>query len=199
MSPSIVAYNEYARGMGMNDWTVIMDQMPGVIFKGNHSQYMDLVIYLSNIVQNLKDPTRFRCAEDHGMIIPCMTKDWHLQNIPYRVWNIDHHHDCGYAKNLTYHNIMCQGSSCANWVLHMQKECPKLLQYTWIGNFNSDMGMPDEIRKHVPGYQMTTDIHIIDYINFDYVFLCSSPGWTPPEYLPLFNALRFSLEKLVNI
>ena len=199
MAPSIVAYNTFARGGGSNDWDVIHSLMPGVTFKADMDKYLQLVVYLSNICEQLPSHKNLLVAPSHEAIAHCMAKEWKIGKRPYNIFNIDHHHDCGYGDNLNSEELKQQPITCANWAVKLQTKCPNYLSYTWIKNDNSDMQIPNDILAMLPDdHIFSSDIHVIDYINFDYVFMCSSPGWTPPNYMPLFEALRFSLEKLVN-
>lgn len=198
MAPSIVAYNEFAHGGGSNDWEVIQSLMPGVSFKADMDKYLQLVVYLTNICDKLKDRNCFLTANSHDDIVHCMTKEWKIGNKPYNIYNIDHHHDCGYGNDFNLAELNKQELSCANWAVKLLNECPNYQSYTWIKNNNSSMSIPDDILEIMPYHVFSSDINVINYVNFDYVFMCSSPGWTPPNYLPLFDALRFSLEKLVN-
>lgn len=198
MAPSIVAYNSFAQGGGQNDWALIEGMMPGVSFKADMDKYLQLMIYLTNICLQLKDPSCFCSAANHDALLDCMKHEWNIQNRPYRIYNIDHHHDAGYGDNLTAEVLDGQPLSCANWATKIQEQFPGYKRYTWINNFNSETGIPDDIMARLPNFSMCSDINLINFIQFDYVFLCSSPGWTPPNYIPLFEALRISLEKLIN-
>ena len=198
MAPSIVAYNSFAQGGGSNDWDVIHALMPGVTFKADMDKYFQLVVYLSNICSKLPDPKRFLTSSSHDILVQCMINDWKIGKRPYHIFNIDHHHDCGYGDCLDYDKFKQQPLTCANWALKVKEKCPNYQSYTWIKNDNSDTQIPEDILDMLPTHIFSSDISVINYVNFDYVFMCSSPGWTPPNYMPLFDALRFSLEKLIN-
>ena len=52
------------------------------------------------------------------------------------IYNIDHHHDCGY--HLKEEPLLKQELSCANWVAKI-KEINLLDRYIWIKNTNSSL------------------------------------------------------------
>lgn len=200
MSPSIEAYNSMAHGLGLNDWEEIEKVMPGVDFQCSLQQYYTLTVYATNIIKDISNPEHYKFSQSHDDIMYVMRDVWKLQDTPYRLYNIDHHHDTGYnsGDTLNYEIVKKQDPSCANWVIHLQDICPHMEQYCWINNFNS-VGIQDEtIIDHLPNYMQSSDLSVLNYLNFDYVFLCSSPGWTPPKYMPLFQTLSFSLDRIIN-
>lgn len=200
MRPSIEAYNNMANGDNPYMWDEIREKQPGVVYRADLNQYHLLTRYCSNVVLHLKSDKCFRYAEGHESIIDCIAGEWKIES-PYYVYNIDHHHDCGYVKsdNETWESAIINSvTGCANWAGKLSCcTIPKLLKYTWINNPNSDP-IDEKIRIHIPNYTVTSDINVINYIPFDYLFICQSASWVPPEYIPLYDTLIYSLEKLIN-
>ena len=90
------------------------------------------------------------------------------------VVHIDFHHD----------NYISGGNTldCANWVRHLMNKKPDT-NIVWIRREDSEI---ESLTGEFP-YAHTTDIISCLEGDFDYLFLCFSPEWTPPHLRPLFN------------
>ena len=95
--------------------------------------------------------------------------DEHLEVI-----HIDFHHD----------NYISGGSKidCANWVRHLKEMKPDT-DITWIRRYDSETA---SLEGEYP-YGSTLDFDFEG--EFDYIFLCFSPEWTPPHLRHLFYML----------
>ena len=196
MAPSIEIYNNMVGG-DRYPWDEIRDRCPGARFDCDFERYKKLCIYLGNIVKTLpKD--HLKHAQDHGAIVDAC-KDWSINQHTYNLYNIDHHHDCGYnnKENPTIEDL-CSGVTCANWVLMLTKECPNCQSYIWINNYNSNSAILDPAFDNMPPFTQTSDINAINYVDFNYVFICKSEPWVPPQYYPLYEGLLELLENLIN-
>ena len=183
MEPSINMYNGLASGNTNLD--EFLKQNPGISLEGDLDKYKTLSIYLKNICNKITLPDRIQFRINHDEIINCIDNIWKLDKEKYDIYNIDHHHDCGYGIE-KYSDVVDQGLTCGNWVMY----CKNLRNYTWINNKNSDCGLIDEIIEKLTQFTYVSDINLINFINFDYVFVCLSPGWVPNKYFPLFDILE---------
>ena len=188
MEPSIRFYDEFAYGTRPLD--EFLKESPGVTVKPDFKKYERLAVYLRNVAATIAEPMHIAFFDDHDMIVNCINDIWKIGNKPYNIYNIDHHHDCGYGVQ-SLQDIDEQGLTCGNWVAH----CTNLKDYTWINNKNSQVNIIDEVFKRFRRYQHTNDIRIVDYVKFDYVFFCLSPGWMPSELFPLYDVIHFDIEK----
>lgn len=188
MEPSIGIYNPLIK----TDHPIddLMQENPGCIFQADLSKFNTLNTYLANICRVIELSERIQFATHHDSIVDCIENCWKLTNVKYNIYNIDHHHDCGYEPTLN--KIYEQKITCGNWVQY----CKQLNSYTWINNKNSDDPVSDELVTNVPKFKQSNDIQLIGRIPFDYVFICLSPAWVPKQYHPLFSALECSIANL---
>ena len=109
-------------------------------------------------------------------------------NDDLEVINYDFHHD----------NYISGGSEidCANWVRHLMNIRPNT-KFEWrhridseitslMGDFPYDKSLNEEIFTDIGG-------------EFDYIFICFSPEWTPPHLRPQYKDLCRSVEHLEHI
>ena len=115
--------------------------------------------------------------KDIANILPELNSKDHLEVI-----NIDFHHD----------NYISGGDKvdCANWVRHLMKHFPDT-KFTWSKRHDSET---TSLEGEFP-YHSTTDFVIEG--EFDYIFICFSPEWTPPHLYPKFKELCQSVTHLV--
>src|SRR5690606_16597691 len=84
--------------------------------------------------------------------------------------NIDFHHDY-------YHYYRGKNTyNCGNWLRRLIEERPDSV-VKWVRREDSQMKTLD---GEFP-FESTTEISIINSDEFDYIFLCKSPEWTPPH------------------
>ena len=193
MEPSIALYNDLAADSVPCDET--LSRAPGVTIKPDFEKFRLLNMYINNIVHTIKDTSHVGYATHHEAIIDYIKNIWKLGDKRYNIYNIDHHHDCGYGV-LTMQDIYDMKLQCGNWVPY----CDKIKDYIWINNKNSITNtIIPEVRQRFRKFQFTADINIINYVKFDYLFLCLSPGWVPKEYYPLYQVLEFNIDKIYEI
>ena len=99
------------------------------------------------------------------------------------VINIDFHHD----------NYISGGSKvdCANWVRHLKDLFPKA-QVKWIRREDSAVS---SLTGEFP-YEHTEAFYFKG--EFDYIFLCFSPEWTPPHLRMYFRVLQTYVNHLTQ-
>ena len=95
------------------------------------------------------------------------------------IYNIDHHHDCGYGP---IEEDKDEPMGCGNWVKKI-KEIEQLNKYIWIKNVNSDKKPENfDIEENFIGSYNLEQIPIPDQLIF-----VLSPQWVPEDFYPLFK------------
>ena len=120
-------------------------------------------------------------AESHKEIarfFPVLETEKHLE-----VVNIDFHHD----------NYAGRGKiDCSNWVRHLKDLIPNA-HIKWIRREDSETA---SLFGDFP-YEHTEDLTLEG--QFDYIFVCFSPEWTPPHLRTYYDALIISLRHLLHL
>ena len=173
MAPCIELYNNMVPDM---DWDIMTDFPQGQLFNADLNLYQFLTNKLLYLLEKMNKEDIF-VIEDHGQIIKYLNL-----NEKINIYNIDHHHDCGYPDSQG--EVEEDVINCGNWGLILSK-IKILNNFYWIRNDNSDI--PDK------------DIRKVDFIdielsrfNFesmpipDKLILCLSEPWVPPYIRPLF-------------
>lgn len=190
MEPCIEFYNDKAtQSIALDE---LLKLSPNIYIKPDYQKFSTLVTYATNIAQTLPNAKNVYFGVNHQEIISAIENIWDIKDKSYHIYNIDHHHDCGYGVT-TLQEINKQGLTCGNWLAY----CKNLKSYTWINNKNSHIEMPDEVFQKLSKYTFSSDINIINYINFDYIFVCASPGWVPSELSPLYTLLQFNINAVL--
>lgn len=185
MEPSIALYNDYVKS-ATGPWDAFQTIASGVTFHASLEKYADLCLFLSTHTSMSLTSADVLVCDEHQEILNLIDL-----NRPFNLYNIDHHHDCGYPPDFDEIKKMYQeiGVTCGNWVYDLTQKAPtNFLSYTWIGNKNSTMPV-SEIMELIPKFANCCDLQILDRIIFDKIFICLSPQWVPPQYYPLFNAM----------
>lgn len=198
MEPSIALYNNLILGDQYVNQNVLMQLAPKMELKADLNKYNQLIGILFSIAKDFKLEDLY-IGQEHQEIIEAI-KNWNIEK-PFKLWNIDHHHDASYitlAKNPTFEDIVNEPLSCGNWVVHLKHDNPLFKEYIWVNNKNSDTFMLDPARELLEPYFISADPEIINWHRFDKIFICRSPGWMPPYYDCLTNALTFSLESYIK-
>lgn len=101
------------------------------------------------------------------------------------VIHIDFHHD----------NYISSGSKldCANWVRHLMQLRYENTRIEWIRRNDSETVSLEGVFP----YYTTRDFRIDG--EYDYIFICLSPEWTPPHLIILFEELCKSVSHLEYI
>lgn len=189
MEPSINIYNNQIDELKAIDQ--LLEENSGIIIKADNKKFYTLFTLISIICNEIDDPNHIIITDNHQEIVNAINTQWDIQD-KYTLYNIDHHHDCGYGAQ-TLKDIEAQKIQCGNWV-HWIKNINK---YIWINNKNSEVNLASEILNAIPNYQMSYDINLIRNVKFDYFFMCLSPGWTPKEFWPLFDTLSFTIKEII--
>ena len=193
MEPTIELYNQFVKEDSTLCQQEIMNRIaPGAMFSADYNKFFDLMKTLQRIDKYML-PKYLSIGQSHEEILYAID-DWNLQ-YPFKIWNIDHHHDCGYGPPEDSVDMMLAAPpGCGNWVQHLIKNNKFFKEYIWIKNSNSAELLEEDRKKRIPSFLSTTDISIIDNIKFDRVFICRSPGWMPEKYYPLVDSLIFAFE-----
>lgn len=101
---------------------------------------------------------------------------------PLEVINIDFHHD----------NYVSSGNTldCGNWVMHLMNLKPDT-KFLWVKREDSET----ESLAGVFPYPSTTNLFEVTG-EFDYVFICFSPEWTPPHLRERYEQFLTSVSHL---
>lgn len=160
------------------EWNYFYERYPDI----RDIRVLNRLEYTKGRLSNLKRG-EVLIADSHsaiGELFPKINRDEELE-----VLHIDFHHD----------NYISGGSNldCANWVRHLMNQRDE-------GNTDILWCMrPDSEEESLMGefpYPKTEDL-IIDG-EFDYIFICFSPEWTPPHLYPKFLELCRCVEHLIN-
>lgn len=168
MAPSIELYNKYVDEYYSVD--AFSKDYNNLISFSN----ADLIIY-DKITSYLIDSfmtmnsNDIYFIEDHEQIYD-LIKD----EEKYNIYNIDHHHDCGYE--LSRNDLFC-----GNWVKILKEE-NKLNSYIWI----TDEASPDDI-KEIGEKKLFYDIDLFSLPQPDIIVICASYEWVPAQFHPLFS------------
>lgn len=104
------------------------------------------------------------------------------KKLPLMIVNIDFHHDY-------YHYYRGNDKlNCGNWLRRVVEERPNI-KVIWIRREDSQT---ISLEGEFP-FEHTTDIKIIFKEDFDYIFICRSPEWSPPHLRGRFNELVSSV------
>lgn len=137
--------------------------------------------FIKNFLKDLKiSKDNFGKNDNHKYIKNLIDSISKLRKI--RIVNIDFHHD--------YYHYYYGGENCncGNWLRRVMEERPDT-KVKWIRRKDSQIYSLDGI---VP-FEHTEDIKSICNENFDYVFLCKSPAWSPTHLNHKFEELASSV------
>lgn len=135
--------------------------------------------FLKNYLASLNMPRdHFIRADSHKYIIKL------IEQIPEKagltIVNIDFHHDY-------YHYYKGKEKlNCGNWLRRLIEERPDT-KVKWIRRKDSQIY---SLEGEFP-FKHNDDIKSISNENYDYVFLCRSPEWSPPHLKNKFEELAF--------
>lgn len=170
MEPSIALYNEIVPGQS---WQNLLTYPQMQLLQINPSHYEKLSVLLDILSHNEKLPIYF--IDNHDRVVSYLPEDEQFNLI-----NIDHHHDLGYKGNEDTNEI-----NCSNWVKQLYNQ-ERINEYTWINNACSLY--PIEEDKELLTYDISLEMYNINLMPIpDMVFVCLSPPWVPPQYVPLFT------------
>lgn len=173
MAPSINLYNNLVPGMGWDDFKEFPQMQ---VLTADLTHYKILTNWLINIFPKI-NKENIHIIEDHGQIIKYLNP-----NEKVNIYNIDHHHDCGYK--LLNEDIHKLKLNCGNWGLILQEK-QLLNKFIWIRNKNSMYPPPEEKVVDFSDY-ILQDYNLNNLPVPDKLILCLSEPWTPPAFRPLF-------------
>ena len=176
MAPDIDKYNDIAANINWHE----MEQL-GI--KADFTHYNRLTKWLLSTIKTL-NVEDIILIEDHGRIMKYLPKDEEIN-----LWNIDHHHDCG------YHNNADKPLNCGNWVCKI----PHLKYYTWINNPTSKIDNKGKSKTIL----INSTFNLMHYNLFnlpkpDKLILCLSEPWVPCGHRELFTVWKEILENYYN-
>lgn len=195
MEPSIQIYNHLIKEDIKTEQYDLTVNAPGAILNPDLQKFYQLnkILFSKNCKVAPKDlvinPT-------HKAIVKAIN-DWHITE-SFSIWNIDHHHDCGYpdkeGDERYYHAV-----TCGNWVAYIAMNNPLFKKYTWISNANSLTALDPLVRDKIPSMIDNMNINSIQDIKFDKIFICKSPGWIPEPVQPLVDTLCTTFAAFINL
>lgn len=96
------------------------------------------------------------------------------------VYNVDFHSDA-------YKLRKEEEPHCGNWLTYLHRR-KKIKRAVWIRNENHYTIPKEEYgeQHETPAWLEISDISIIRNMNFDVVFICHSPAWSPPHLDQIF-------------
>jgi hypothetical protein len=187
MEPSINFYEDL-----IEENNYFLSNLPnGVELKADLNKYAILSTLLVEKILKIKNSDIY-IADTHTDILNAISK-WKI-NKPFRIINIDHHHDCGYLNDDEDINDILKDTYCGNWVLHLTKN-NLFSEYTWIGNKNSTK-IDSKIKPKIPNFIFTNDIQTISNLKIDKIFICKSFEWIPENYQQMLESFTINIEKL---
>lgn len=158
-------------------WFYFYNKHPEIHNIGVTESFFNIQYFLSKLEKG-----RVLVAESHADIIKVLV-DTDILKEELEVINIDFHHDTYITGGNNF--------DCANWVRHLMTSKPDT-NFTWVKREDSEVYSLEGVFP----YKSTED-----YINtitkeYDYIFLCFSPEWTPPHLRPYFKELCRAVDHL---
>ena len=158
-------------------WSYFYDKYPEINDLGVIYNYVPTCITLSSLKSG-----KVLVAESHrdiAKLFPLIESEEEIE-----VLHVDYHHD----------NYVSGGNEvdCANWVRHLKDLIPNA-HIKWVRRPDSETA---SLMGEFP-YQHTEKLNIEG--EFDYIFLCFSPEWTPPHFRIYFEAMKRFLSHLEHI
>ena len=191
MEPSINFYNNQVSDQ--DDFLAKNDER--IIIPADLKKYAMITKLIFSLLPSLQLKDIF-IAEGHEEIFKAISK-WQL-NDKFKIYNIDHHHDCGYLyDNISLHNLINE-CNCANWVPYVYKKFSTFVKYIWIGNKNS-FPLDSQLKSILPDYNIYDNLEILDNIKIDKIFICKSRAWIPVEYRELIDSFTYSIIKVLEM
>lgn len=152
------------------EWNLFLNKYPEIKDIGVINEYYEVLDYLkthkfNNIIVGMS----------HSMI----ERIFSFTDEDFFVTHIDFHHDCYISGGETL--------DCANWVRILKEQRPNS-EVLWIRREDSETSS----LMGVYPYKSTTELILED--SYDYLFICLSPEWTPPQLTESFLKLVSSAD-----
>lgn len=180
MGPSIDLYNHLVPN---TKWYELKNIPQLNLLSFDSKIYQRLTLYLLELIKEIKFKN-IHFILDHEKTTFLISSE---EN--FNIYNIDHHHDCGY-----HQYDQNEPLSCANWIAKIF-DINKINNYTWITNLNSKDPETDKYKinkEFIHGYNFS-QIPIPDEL-----IICLSPSWVPEEFHPLFFLWQDMVSKHFN-
>ena len=204
MEPSIELYNDVAFSHHPSfRWSSLFDKIPLRESDLNINQGHLLYVY-NTFLKALKNCDSVSFGYEHDSILFSIE---HFENID--LINIDHHDDVfggDYIKEydsdeealkieyygIVKHDLVHEG----NWGAWLMSK-DKLNSFTWIGSKNSGNKDRDHFNKELIGnYQnLEREDYVFEDYNFDHIFVCLSPQYTPKNHWHYFSMFISAYEQ----
>jgi hypothetical protein len=172
---------------------VLVDGVPEIVerdftkmlpFRGSERQVLDLPCLQSNY--------QIGIAESHVAILEMLGDKRGLDIV-----NIDAHHDLGYAEADDDYHFEMHNADCGNWGAYLIVS-RRVNSFTQIypawrkkfrehGSRNTGIGWARKKLKTKMRVSNLPPCEVVSWDELDYVFLCRSGCWTPPDYDERFN------------
>jgi hypothetical protein len=185
MSPCIKLYNNYCSGN--ENATVIWNRLENELeiekFLCYDAESLKNIALL--ILRNVKNGAELIPIEEHQEIInklSCLTECEKIDLV-----NVDFHHDIWYNPDSLENLINFDDYSCADWVGYLYFK-NKLNSYKWVKAANSDMFKNSTAEKIPLEILGKRDLVTLES-DFDKIFFCFSPQWTPYKYRHLYELI----------
>ncbi len=172
MAPSIELYNNFIdEDFSVEDVAININDLIKYS-NADLNKYSYITLYLFNLF-NLLPEENIHFVFDHDQVCNYIENKY-----CYNVFNIDHHHDCGYPKaNSELY--------CGNWVIKMD-ENNILNKYLWIANENSSP-FPENLSIEKYEKTLLNNYNLFDIPTPDLLIICASFSWIPTQFIPLFH------------
>ena len=195
MEPSIEAYNDSIHNDSTTFWDKLAVDAPNIIYHPDLEKYNQLIkiLFSRSCIINYDD---LYIGTSHEEIVQAINR-WKIDK-PFHIVNIDHHHDLGYTEKRSNKEIYYQQLKCSNWVTHLAQSNPNFQKYIWIRNQNSESDIDNYAKEKVQLYDNSIDINLVLSMKFNKVFICKSPGWVPPNVMPLYDSLVLSYSTFIK-
>lgn len=99
------------------------------------------------------------------------------------VYNLDMHHDMFDSEVVDGKLTSSRDLDCGNWATYAKIQ--HNANIIWIKNPASDNAFPSTLPD-----EQTTDLSIIENVDFDDIFLCRSDSWLPPHLDNYFDKMK---------
>lgn len=174
MAPCIDLYNNLVPNYS---WENLLNFEQMRLLTADLIHYQKLTQWLVAIIKKLnKEDIVF--IEDHGQILKYLSTDEKLN-----IYNIDHHHDCGYDKdeNKTINELKLH---CGNWGLFLEN-MGIINNFYWINNDSSFSPPIDKQKVKYLEYKLS-NFNLFNLPTPDKLIICLSEPWVPPMFRTLF-------------
>ena len=161
-------------------WGEVVSQYPRLL---NSVSVTDDYFLLHTFLKRTKRHRKaIKVAESHKEIYDFIKEQQRQSSTPLEIVNIDFHHDNYY---------MYGGKvTCANWLMKIgEEENLTKDNVLWVRREDSET---ESLAGEFP-YAMTTNIEDCLRDDYDAIFLCYSPEWTPPSLRVFFDRLVYWL------